>query len=94
MNSESIETFEEFQGETYQPEEENNGDPSMVSSIVKDDLYIRKILKTSKLHVVHKKNAIEAFDNFGPSGLFHFFLPKHFFVIPFIIRHFKKLVQP
>ena len=48
MNSENIETFEELQDESYQPEEDNNGDPAMVISIVKVNPYIRKILKNLK----------------------------------------------
>ena len=44
INSENIETFEEH---SYEPEEENNGDPAMVSSIVKENPYIRKIIKNS-----------------------------------------------
>ena len=32
-NSENVETFEE---QSYEPEEENSGDPAMVSSIVKE----------------------------------------------------------
>ena len=44
MNSENIETFEE---QSYEPEEENNVDPAMVSSIVKENPYIRKIIKNS-----------------------------------------------
>jgi len=91
MNSENIETFEEH---SYEPEEENNGDPAMVSSIVKENPYIRKIIKNSKLHVIHEKNIIEAFDTFGPSRLFHLSLPKYFFVFPFAIGQIKNLVLP
>ena len=76
MNSENVETFEEV---SYEHEEENNGDPTMVSLIVKENPYIRNIIKNSKLYIVHKKNVIEAFDTFGPSGLFHLFLLKGFF---------------
>ena len=76
MNSEIVETFEE---QSYEPEEENNGDPAMVSLIVKENDYIRYIIKNSKLYVVHEMNVIEAFDTFGPSGLFHLFLSKYFF---------------
>ena len=76
MNSEIVETFEE---QSYEPEEENNGDPAMVSLIVKENHYIRYIIKNSKLYVVHEMNVIEAFDTFGPSGLFHLFLLKGFF---------------
>ena len=79
MNSAKVETFEEFQDESYQPEEDNSDDPVMVSSIVKENPYIRKILKISKLHVIHKKNVIEAFDTFGQAGLFHLFLPTDLF---------------
>ena len=75
-NSEIVETFEE---QSYESEEENNGDSAMMSSIVKENYYIRKITNNSKLHVIHEKNVIEAFDTFGPSGLFHLFLPKGFF---------------
>ena len=34
MNSENVETYEDFQDESYQPEEHCNGDPVMVRSIV------------------------------------------------------------
>ena len=57
-NSENVERFEE---QSYEPEEENNGDLVMVSSIVKENPYIRKIIKNSKFHVIHEKNVIEAF---------------------------------
>ena len=58
MNSEIVETFEE---QSYEPEEENNGDPIMVSSIVKKIPYIRKMIKNSKFHVIHEKNVVETF---------------------------------
>ena len=44
MNSENIETFKD---QSYEPEEENNGAPAMVSSIVKENPYIKKIIKNS-----------------------------------------------
>ena len=91
MNSENVETFEEV---SYEHEEENNGDPTMVSLIVKENPYIRNIINNSKLYIVHKKNVIEAFDTFGPSGLFHLFLPKDFFAFPFAIGQMKNLGLP
>ena len=60
--------------ESYEPEEENNSNPTMAGSIVKTNPYITNIIKTSKLHVVHDKNVIEYFDYFESSGLFNLFL--------------------
>ena len=90
-NSENVETFEE---QSYEPKEKNSGDPAMVSSIVKETHYIRKIINNSKLHVIHEKNVIKAFDTFGSSGLFHLFLPKDFLVFPLAIGQIKNLVLP
>ena len=53
-----------------------------------------EILKKSKLHVVHEKNVIEAFDTFGPAGLFHLFLPKDVFYNSIRDWTNQKLVQP
>ena len=60
--------------ELYEPEEKNNSNPPMASSIVKTNPYITNIIKNSKLHVVHDKNVIEQ-----PSRLFHLFLPIYVF---------------
>ena len=60
--------------ELYEPEEKNNSNPPMASSIVKTNPYITNIIQNSKLHVVHDKNVIEDFDYFGSSWLFHLFL--------------------
>ena len=44
-NHNSLKKFETFEEESYEPEEESNGDPAMMSSIVKKNPYIRNIIK-------------------------------------------------